>query len=167
MKFKLTLVREFDDSDYFADSIVNAVGEIDDHIGNDEATSAVRDAFMTGFIDALDILDPEHTDWRVEVLDDSDADEVASTGQMSGMSLELFLESTAPANVFIGDEGDGDNIGWLVPLSAYATDQHDDAPKPHPPALDSKQITVWAAQLRMVAQQLDDLAQDMQKGGEK
>lgn len=81
------------------------------------------------------------------------------------MNLELFLESTAPANVFIGD--DGDNIGWLVPLSAYTTDQHDGAPKPTPPALDPKQLTVWAAQLRMVAQQLDDLAQDMQKGGEK
>lgn len=78
------------------------------------------------------------------------------------MNLEIFLESTNPANVFVGEEGEGDDIGWLLPLSTYTTDQHDGMPKPTPPQLDPEQLVVWAAQLRTVAQQLDDLAQEMQ-----
>lgn len=134
MKFKLTLVREFDDSDYFAESMVNAVGEIEDHITNDEATSAVRDAFMTGFIDALDILDPEHTDWRVEVLDDSDAPSLQAYLTMDEVQVEV---------------GTADNAMALYPITATERIIMGVAPK---------QLMVWAAQLRVVADRCDDLA---------
>jgi hypothetical protein len=134
MKFKLTLVREFDDSDYFADSMVNDVGEIDDHIGNDEATSAVRDGFMTGFIDALDILDPEHTDWRVEVLDDGDAPSLQAYLTMDEVQVEV---------------GTADNVMALYPITATERIIMGVAPE---------QLMVWAAQLRVVADRCDDLA---------
>lgn len=77
------------------------------------------------------------------------------------MNLEIFLESINPASVYVGEE-DADGDGWLAPLSAYTTDQHDGMPKLTPPPLDTELLTVWAAQLRTVAQQLDDLAQEMQ-----
>ena len=77
------------------------------------------------------------------------------------MNLEVFLESTNPANVFVGEE-DADGDGWLAPLSTYTTDQRDGMPKLTPPPLDTELLTVWAAQLRTVAQTLDDLAQEMQ-----
>lgn len=79
------------------------------------------------------------------------------------MNLEIFLESTNPANVYVGEEdgADGDT-GWLLPLLTYTTEQRDGMPKLTPPPLDPKLLTVWAAQLRVVAQTLDDLAQEMQ-----
>lgn len=78
------------------------------------------------------------------------------------MNLELFLESTSPANVYVGEEDADGNTGWLLPLSAWTTDQHDGMLSPHTPALSPEQLTVWSAQLRMVAQQLDDLTEGMQ-----
>lgn len=85
---------------------------------------------------------------------------------MSNTTLQVYVDG-AFVNTFVCGEDDDGGVEWALPLSTYTTDQHDGMPKPHPPALDPQQLTVWAAQLRMVAQQLDDLAQDMQKGGEK
>lgn len=134
MKFKLTLVREFSDTDYFAQSMVNDVGEVPVDITSEEATSAVRDACMTGFIDAEDLLNPEYTDWRVDVLDDSDVPSLQAYLTMAEVQVEV---------------GTADSAMALYPITATERIVMSVAPE---------QLMVWAAQLRMVADRCDELA---------
>lgn len=67
-KIRITLVVEVDDEHYFADSLRNDVGEIPDDMTNEAATVAIVDAYKCADIDALDLLDPEYTIWKVEVI---------------------------------------------------------------------------------------------------
>lgn len=135
MKFKLTLTREFEGTDYFAKSMVNDVGEVPVDITDDEATSAVRDAFMAGYIDADDILDPEYADWRVTVLGE---------GEFAPI-LQLYIEGNAvQAEVGMTDDsialfGRTDTERIIMSVSP-------------------EQLLVWAAQLRIVADRCDELA---------
>lgn len=133
-KFKLTLVREFSDTDYFAQSMVNDVGEVSADITSAEATAAVRDAYMTGFIDAEDLLNPEYTDWCVEVLDDSDVPSLQAYLTMAEVQVEV---------------GTADNVMALYPITATERIVMFVAPE---------QLMVWAAQLRIVADRCDELA---------
>lgn len=133
-KFKLTLVREFIGTDYFADCMLDDNSEVPTDITSEGATAAVRDAYMTGFIDAEDLLNPEYTDWCVEALDDSNA-----------ASLQAYL-TMAEVQVEVGT---ADNVMAMYPITATERIVMSVAPE---------QLMVWAAQLRMVADRCDDLA---------
>ena len=80
---------------------------------------------------------------------------------MSNTTLQVYVEDQFVNTFVCGEDNDG-GVEWALPLSTYATDRRDGMPKPTPPALDPEQLTVWAARLRVVAQQLDDLAAEMQ-----
>jgi len=75
--------------------------------------------------------------------------------------LQVMIDGTNQPSVWVGYE-DPDGNGWLLPLDTYTVGQADGKPQPTPPPLDTEQLTVWAAQLRVVAQMLDSLAAEMQ-----
>lgn len=141
MEFQLILTRKFSDTDYFADSMVNDVGEVPVDITDEEATSAVRDEYMAGYIDALDLLNPEHTDWSVEVI------KPPFVPMDNGTELTL--------HVTIGDDapkievGNGYEIAPLSMLHLY----------PMSVNLTAEGALRWAAMLRVIADQCEQLTE--------
>lgn len=64
MKIKIIITRTIDAEHYIADALRNDAGEIET-MTDERATELIKEAYKTGFIDALDLLDDAM--WKVEI----------------------------------------------------------------------------------------------------
>lgn len=79
---------------------------------------------------------------------------------MSDLNLEVFVEGSGDSVSAYVCGNDASGRGWACPVVSYIED-------PSYAVLSPEQLTVWSAQLRMVAQQLQDLAEEFPPTGRK